>query len=159
MTNKLADFGVPYSTISTSNGPLSVRGLSFSDLTYLTGRYAPVFVTLYQTFPKAAEGELVSDFMNRPDVTEYLKSGLAEALLTSAPALVSEIIACGADGRGDEPSIAAADRLPVGLQLTLTSEILFATVAGFEGAGKLKEIVVPMIVKALAEAKNGSLKA
>lgn len=159
MTNKLADFGVPYSTISTSNGPLSVRGLSFSDLTYLAGRYAMVFVNLYQTFPKASEDELISDFMKRPDVTEYLKTGLAEGLLTSAPALVAEIIACGADGRGDESSVAAADRLPVGLQLTLTSEIIFATLAGFEGAGKLKEIVGPIIVKALAEAKNGSPKA
>ena len=157
--SKLADFGVPYTTVSTSNGPVSVRGLSFSDIAHLTGRYAGFFFGLYKTFPKTAENELVADYLKREDVVAYMKTGLAEGLLTAAPALVSEIIACGADGRDDPDSIAAADRLPVGLQLEVTSAIIVATVAGFSGTGKFMEIVGPMLKEAANAAGSGSPKA
>lgn len=156
---KLADYGVPYTTVGTANGPLSVRGLSFSDFSHLIGRYAPVFLALYQTFPKPKEKELVVDYLARPEVVSYLKKDLAEGLLTQAPELVSEIIACGADGRGDADTVAAADRLPIGLQLELTSAIITATLAGFSGVGKLKEIVGPILEEAINVAEGGTPKA
>lgn len=157
--SKLADYGVPYTTVGTSNGPLSVRGLSFSDLSHLIGRYAPVFFTLYQTFPKPGDKELVADYLTRPEVVSYMKKDLAEGILTQAPELVSEIIACGSDGRGDADTVSAADRLPIGLQLELTSAIILATLSGFSSVGKLKEIVGPILSEAINAAEGATPKA
>lgn len=157
--SKLADFGVPYTTVSTSNGPLSVRGLSLADLTSLAGRYGPTLFKLYETFPAPVGDELIIDYLKRPAVVDYMKTGLAEGMLTTAPGLVAEVIACGADGLDDPESVSLAARLPVGIQLDLTSAIIVATVAGFSGVGKMKEVVGPIVAEALAAAKLGSRKA
>ena len=156
---KLADFGVPYTTVGPSNGPLSVRGLSFSDITHLFKRYAPIFIEIYQTFPKPKEKELIVDYLARPDVVSYMKKELSGDLLTAAPDLVAEIIACGSDARGDDLLIEAADNLPIGIQLDVTSAILVATVSGFSGVGKMKEIVGPILEEAINAAKDGTQKA
>ena len=157
--SKLADYGVPYTTVGTSNGPLSVRGLSFSDLAHLVKRYAPIFVSLYQTFPKPKEKELIVDYLARPDVLAYMQKELTGDLLTAAPDLVAEIIACGSDARGDDELIEAAERLPIGIQLDVTSAILAATVSGFSGVGKLKEIVGPILSEATNAAEGATPKA
>lgn len=156
---KLADYGVPYTTVGTANGPLSVRGLSFSDIAHLFKNYAPIFIKLYQTFPKPKEKELVVDYLARPDVLAYMQKELTGDLLTAAPDLVAEIIACGSDGRGDDILIEAAEGLPIGVQLDVTSAILVATVSGFSGVGKMKEIVGPIVAEAMAAAKNGTPEA
>lgn len=139
--SKLASLGVPYTTVGTANGAIPVRGLSFSDLSYIAATYAPALVEIFKAAPKPAEGQIVADFLDQDDVKDFLLGGQVIDVATRvAPRLVAEIIACGADGRGDPDSIDAADRLPFGLQIELFSAILKATLSE-GGLGKLKEIV------------------
>ena len=150
--SKLADLGVSTSIVTTAKGPISLRGLSFADFTILAANHGPELEVLFGSIPAPKEGQSLQDMALDPEVQARVGSDFISKILTVAPSLCAGIIACSVDEGGDADAVAAAYRLPVGLQVTLLTEAITLTFADGGGAKKVIETVVRAIGMATLDA-------
>lgn len=143
----LAAFGVSTSIISTSQGPLTLRGLSLVDLKYLIAKHATPIGHLLAKLPQRGEKETVEAYLQRRDVLDLLGMDLVLTMLDMAPDLCGGIIACATDDRGDAAAEEVAMNLPLGLQITALVEIANATFKDGGGAKKVIETVAALLRK------------
>lgn len=119
---------LPSADVEFSGGKFTVRGLSLDDIAYLVGRYKDVFGQLFDQFQ--AQGEL--------DSTDSVLAFVGP-LIQTAPALASEVIACGA---GDANDWEVARGLPFPVQVEALEHVINLTFAAEGGPKKVLEAVV-----------------
>lgn len=129
---------IPTRTVSVADGvAITVRGLSFTDISHLVAEYAPAMKGLF--------AELVSGGLEDVSSSDAMK--FASVLLKQAPDLAAAIIA---HASGEPDSMEEANTLPFPAQLELLEAVALLTFATEGGAKKVLETVIR-----LAQGVNG----
>ena len=130
----LKDLVIPTETIKTSGGEFTVRGLSFTDILQLAGKYFPIMSELFDQFAGASID----------NISEAQKRGIAATLVREAPDAVAEVIAL-ASGEMDAETIAIAKSLTGPTQIEALNKIGRLTFVSEDDLGKAVAAVVQMM--------------
>lgn len=121
---------IPTRAVTVADGVvITVRGLSFTDISTLVNDYAPAMKGLFE--------ELVGGGLDEVSTSDAVK--FASVLLKQAPDLAAAVIA---HSSGEPESLKEAKTLPFPAQLELLEAVAQLTFATEGGAKKVLEIVI-----------------
>lgn len=143
--SNLAALGAFTSIVTTSKGPLTLRGISFNDVTFLVSRHLEVVKTIFEGLPKPKEGQSVEEFLAESEITSPGGEVFAATLAQTAPALIADLIACVCGDPNSEDDRRFAGNLPIGLQVEIVTEAIHLTFSETGGAKKFMETVAKVI--------------
>ena len=125
-------------------GVMPVRGLTFEDISALVTGHLVAITALTERW-QATKGDVFANTNVQAFVIQ---------MATSAPEVVAEIIAFGADSPED---IAVAARLPIAVQIAALGEIVRLSVDDLGGLGNLVAVLGPLVKSLVAKGGLGSL--